>query len=239
MHRARNALLALWLATITVFVAWRELAPAEAAPAPPRTASFDVIDVHRINIVEPDGKPRVILTNSQRFPGAYFDGKEYPHPNRDATGGLLFFNTDGTEAGGISYFNDAQGAGAMFTMDQLNQNEALRLVYQTAHGKHSAGLMVAGDHPNKSLKPLIETDAALRAAKTDAEKQRLKAKLDQLAKEAIGEISQRVFVGKEGDDAELILADKQNRPRLKLLVDGAGNPSIELFDANGKTIKKL
>jgi len=99
--------------------------------------------------------------------------------------------------------------------------------------------MVFDDHPNKSLRPLVEADAALRAAKTDAEKQQLKAKVDQLTKETIGDFGHRVFVGKEGDDAELVLFDKHDNARLRLLVDGAGNPSIELLDAGGKVVKKL
>lgn len=247
MRRFERPLLIAWLVTVTALLAYRELTrPVDAAPAAPaapasRTASFDVIDVHRINIVEPDGKPRAILSNSQRYPGAYFDGKEYPHPDRGQSGGLLFFNDDGTEAGGIAYYNDPKdkAAGAMLTMDQYNQNETMKLIYQEAHGKRAAGLAVFGDHPDKSLKPLVEASAALASAKTDADKQRLQTRVDQLAKDSVGDFTTRAFFGKEGDDAELILGDKQGNPRLRLVVDGAGNPRIELLDAKGKVTKKL
>ncbi|HMA54957.1 MAG TPA: hypothetical protein VKT17_10865, partial [Acidobacteriota bacterium] len=47
-----------------------------------RTASFDSIDVGRINVVEPDGTVRLVLSSKALFPGIIFKKKEYPHPNR-------------------------------------------------------------------------------------------------------------------------------------------------------------
>ncbi len=229
-----------WAATMTVAVAALAIRNLPTADAAPSTASFDQIDVHRINVVEPDGKPRMILTNKQRFPGAIFDGKEYPHPGRDVGGGILFFNDDGTEAGGLAYANDPKdhSAGAIFTMDQYNQNEILALNYDEQDGKRGAGLVVYSDHP-KSLKPVVEANAELKRATTDADKKRLQARMDQLIKDDVGEIAKRVFVGKEADDAMLMLYDKKGKPRLVLRVDGTGEPSLQLLDANGKVTKKL
>lgn len=223
---------------VVAALAIRDLPAADAAPG---TASFDQIDVHRINVIEPDGKPRLILTSKQRFPGAIMDGKEYPHPGRDVGGGILFFNDDGTEAGGLVYTNDPKdhSAGALLTMDQYNQNESIALEYEEQDGKRGAGLIVYNDHPNKSLKPFFEASAELKRATTDADKKRIQGRLDQIAKETGGEMSKRVFVGKEADDALMMLYDKKGKPRLVLRVDGTGEPSLQLLDANGKVTKKL
>lgn len=64
-------------------------------------ANFDQITVHRINVVEPDGTVRMVLSDKAEFPGAYFMGKEYPRSDRKATG-MLFNDDEGTETGGIS-----------------------------------------------------------------------------------------------------------------------------------------
>lgn len=39
--------------------------------------TFDEIDVHRINIFEPDGTLRNVLLDKSRFPGIILKGKEY------------------------------------------------------------------------------------------------------------------------------------------------------------------
>src|SRR5512147_592511 len=62
-------------------------------------ASFDEITVHRVNIVEPDGTLRMVLSDKSEFPGIIIKGKEHPHPDRK-TAGMLFFNDEGTENGG-------------------------------------------------------------------------------------------------------------------------------------------
>jgi len=69
-------------------------------PAP--NASFDQITVHRINVIEPDGTTRMVLSDKAEFPGAYFLGKEYPRTDRDATG-MLFNDEEGTENGGLIF----------------------------------------------------------------------------------------------------------------------------------------
>src|SRR3546814_4807118 len=53
------------------------------ADSGPPKAVFDEISVKRINIVEPGGKYRLVLANSERFPGLFMEGKEYKHHSRD------------------------------------------------------------------------------------------------------------------------------------------------------------
>jgi hypothetical protein len=236
-----------WLSAISAAVAVlavRSVDSTEAAPAAPvlpTSPTFDRLTVHRIDVVEPNGKPRVILSNADKYPGAYFSGKEYPHPGRERLGGLLFFNSDGTEAGGMGYANDTEdghhSAGAILTMDQYNQNETMKLEYQEEDGKRGAGLVVFGDHPDAGLEPVVIANAELLAAKTPAEKAKAQAKLDKLVDTNVGHSSKRVFVGREQDDALVMLSDKQGTPRIVMEVDGKGEPSIQFFDAAGKPTK--
>src|SRR5687767_4636717 len=49
-------------------------------------ARFDTITVQRINVVEPDGKLRMVLTNNNRIPGVVVNGHEYAdYGNRKAS----------------------------------------------------------------------------------------------------------------------------------------------------------
>ncbi|HXN96291.1 MAG TPA: hypothetical protein VN879_17415, partial [Candidatus Acidoferrales bacterium] len=67
-----------------------------------KKASFDEISVRRINIVEPDGTTRMILSNKTDAPGLIIRRKEYPHPDRKSAG-VIFFDDEGTENGGLIF----------------------------------------------------------------------------------------------------------------------------------------
>src|SRR5215510_10032580 len=65
-----------------------------------KKVSFDEIDVKRINLVEPDGTLRLVISNKARFPGLYIKGKEYPHDRN--TAGLIFLNDKAPKNGALS-----------------------------------------------------------------------------------------------------------------------------------------
>jgi hypothetical protein len=81
----------IWIAAITLGAGL--LARSHAA-AQLRAADLGEINVHRISVVEPDAKPRVIISNGPRMAGIYWGGKEFKLNTR-ASGGFLFFNVDG------------------------------------------------------------------------------------------------------------------------------------------------
>jgi hypothetical protein len=47
---------------------------------------FGEIAVLRLNIVEPDGTLRMVISDKARFPGIILHGTEHPHPNRKSAG---------------------------------------------------------------------------------------------------------------------------------------------------------
>lgn len=93
-----------------------------------KKSSLDELTVHRINIVEPDGTPRMILSSEDARPGAFFKGKERPRPDRKGAG-VYFYNNEGTEAGGLIYgsFKDKDGkiaeANVHLSFDQYDQDQ--------------------------------------------------------------------------------------------------------------------
>lgn len=53
-------------------------ATAKAAQPASKSVAFDTLNVQRINVTDADGRTRLIVANSARFPGAIIRGKEYP-----------------------------------------------------------------------------------------------------------------------------------------------------------------
>jgi len=70
---------------------------------------FDVITAERINIVDADGKPRLAISNTARFPDAVVRGKSYKRSIGD-NAGVLFYDVDGTETGGLLSAKAAWGS---------------------------------------------------------------------------------------------------------------------------------
>lgn len=94
-----------------------------AAKSPDERARFRQIDVERINIVNPDGKPAIVLANSRNLPDPIQDGKTIKS-DRGQMPGLIFFNSLGDEVGGLIFDGklDDKGrpkAGMHFSMDRF------------------------------------------------------------------------------------------------------------------------
>jgi len=73
-----------------------------AGSAAAKIQRFDEIDVHRINVREPDGTLRMVISNHSRLPGVIVRGKENPPVDRPYAG-MLFYNDESTENGGLIF----------------------------------------------------------------------------------------------------------------------------------------
>jgi hypothetical protein len=74
-----------------------------AVHADTTTASFDAITVHRINVTDADGKIRLVLFGKQWEPPIILGGKAYPERSGQPDAGLMFYNDQGDELGGLVY----------------------------------------------------------------------------------------------------------------------------------------
>src|SRR6185437_14633762 len=88
---------------------------------------FREIDVERINVVEPDGKLRMTISDAARSPGWIFHGKVVP--GRPKGAGMIFFNDEGEDDGGIAF-------------DHYESDETVTLRYSQNAGRTQSGLMV-------------------------------------------------------------------------------------------------
>lgn len=189
-----------------------------------RSASFDVIDAQRINIKESDGTLRLAISNRTLFPGVLIHNKEQPHPRPMA--GMLFFNDEGTENGGLIYNgsldkNGKPSSGMSLTFDRYQQDQQMQLLGVDDAGTHYAGLTF-NDVADGLDRPFFsERDESLH-------------------RNGIPAITERVFLGKsEARDAMLTLRDGQGKPRLELVVTPAGDAKVRFLDEHGNTTREL
>lgn len=195
--------------------------------------TFQEIDVQRINVIEPDGTIRLVLSNKALFPGILFKGKEYPHPNRK-TAGILFFNDEGTENGGLIFGGqkDEEGKASAYghlSFDQYNQDQVFTLDASEDDGNRKAGLSV-WDRPDYSIEELI----ILLQSVSDLSEKDKKAKLEEFftGRESA---HPRLYLGKSHDGSvSLRLNDRQGRDRLIIEVAPDGTPAIRILDQDGQ-----
>jgi hypothetical protein len=211
------------------------IAAAAFRQAAPAKRKFDEIDVERINVVEKDGRVRLVIANSDRQAVTIVDGKQIL-PNRKRDAGFIFFNDAGDENGGLTYGgrveNGTPRASAGLSFDQFKQDETVTLSYSQDGTNRDAGLTVA-DRPEVS----IAGAARLNDAKTDEERAAIRTRL---VSEGVVGARQRMFAGKDNTGtAKLVLSDGNARPRLILSVDRGGASKIEFLDAAGKVARQL
>jgi hypothetical protein len=191
---------------------------------------FTEVDAERVNIVEPDGTIRLVLSDKTRFPGLILKRKEYPHPR--GTAGLLFFNDEGTEDGGLAYTGAHTDSGNVadgeLMFDQYGQDQTVGIEYSDDRGQRVAGLHVWDRSDTLSIAEMIAQLQTIRAMPEGP----ARARALQALHAASG--ATRLFAGKTADHSAVVaLSDAQGRPRLRLRVDTAGDARIEFLDSTG------
>src|SRR6266498_1791024 len=100
---------------------------------------FTEIDVERINVVEKDGKLKMVISNKERQHPGVMDGMTIP---RKRPPGILFFNEKGDECGGLIFDGDQQnGQFLVVSFDKFRQDQTIQLQHlEGTDGRYFAGL---------------------------------------------------------------------------------------------------
>ena len=212
------------------------------AKAPANHGHFDEITVGRINIVEPDGTKRMVISNKAQFPGDFRQGKEHARPDRRSFAGMLFINEEGTENGGLiqkgSIGADGKiNSGLSLTFDRFRQDQALQLLNNDSENHQSTSVRI-NDVPNFKVTSMDDiTKFGEEASKLPEDKQQ--AFWEKLSNE--NRLSNnRVYLGTTGSKGSaLLLNDAKGKVRMMLLVSAAGKAEIQMLDENGKVEKTI
>lgn len=203
-----------------------------------KAREFDVITAHRVNIVEPDGTMRMMISNKASAPGLYIKNKEYPHETRH-TAGLIFLDDEGTEDGGLIYGLEKGEGGSVesnvhLSFDKYRQDQIFTVDAGREDGKDYSELTMQdrGDYPIEEA-----MEAEHRIAKLPGAEQ--KEAWTKFGETHRGD-EKRVVLGRAKDGAaELRLKDAEGRDRIVMRVEGDGAAKVEILGADGKVIDEL
>jgi hypothetical protein len=204
---------------ITVFCAFS---------APEKTANFDQITVHRLDIVEPDGTLRMVISDKADFPGLIVKNKEaYAHKDR-STAGMIFFNDEGTENGGLIFGGMKDKDGKMSSYGHLSFDRYLQdqvfTIQASEEGTHKAAGLNIDDRPDWPITDMLSLP--------QSEWQKFITSHPQA--------HQRIHLGSNDDrSASLVLKDPDGHPRIVIQVAADGSPALEFLDVNGKVVSQL
>src|SRR5215467_4773790 len=165
-----------------------------------RRQKFEEIDVERINIVEKDGKLRMVISNRERQHPGVVDRKIMPRPNGRPPG-MIFFNPQGNEAGGLIFDeNGGNGHFLQLTFDKSRQDQTLGLRHlESDNGQYFAGLEI-WDRPNNSLADFVTKYEAVQKMANGPEKD---AATQELGREQFS--PERLTIGKMRDKSATIV----------------------------------
>lgn len=201
-----------------------------------KTDTNSEITVERINIVEPDGSLKMVLSNSQKQHAGIINGQ--PLPDRERPAGLIFFNSLGDECGGLVYDGNKEEAGFVLSVDQFRNDQVMQLQYleNVTDKERKYGLQLWGYKKEDSYEERNDGFERMDKLATIEEKDSLlnKMKNDKILME------DRLFIGRHfSQDVGLFIKDDFGHPRIKIYVDADNEPKIEIFDELGLLIKTL
>ncbi len=209
---------------------------------PARHEKFTEIDVERINIMEPDGKYRLIISNRPRSSGPIYKGQPFGYAGGNRPG-LIFFNDEGTENGGLT-FTGQRGADGKYrasthmSFDQFNQDQVLNVDYADNNGQRAVGISML-DRANVDILDMVrERDSIMKTTDTVARGAALKRWAGPRNGEPLA--AQRLFVGRDQSKSAILnMSDPSGRTRLRLMVDSLGAARIEFVNANGRVTSTI
>ena len=202
---------------------------------------FEEVDVERINVVEKDGRVRLVIANEARSP-AVVTGRR----TLGASGGrpgMLFYNDEGDENGGLVFRGRRDSTGRVsaaghLSFDQYGQDQVINLEYEEGDGRRQQGLTVLDRPPQDFFAINARRDSINRMPDGPAKEAARREWALWQGGAPFG--APRLFVGRDPRKAAVLdLKDQYGRSRLRLAVDSLGASRIEFLDDSGRVTLRL
>lgn len=227
--RREIRLLRFYSLGVTLIAGFFLLAAAHEAS---RNATLDTLTVHRINVVDREGKLALVITNHDDFPAPVINGKVYQRSS-GSENGLIFYNERGDEQGGLTWSGIKQADGTFqsdntLSYDSVVTDQLLQVNDGNDNGKTYA-YMTGWNRP--AFDVMLPVIQQVENAKTVAEKRAIIAAHPELR------AATRFLVGYDrANTAQVMLADDKGDPRIRMFVTAAGQAELQFLDADGKVI---
>ena len=249
-----------YAATLTLVVGGLSLAaftrpgPSRVGPIQGTTAKFEVLDVERINVIEPDGKYRIVLSNRPRSIGPIYKGTPFGYPGGGRPG-MIWFNDEGTENGGFTFTGSrcetgtsavtgrpctkgTYSASTHFTFDQFDQDQIFVMNYNDQNGRRRVGLTISDRKDENIFEFAQRIDSVNRI--TDSVKREAAMREVRANPPDDPRVAERLYIGRDvRKNSILDMRDKFGKTRLRLVVDSLGAARIEFLDVDGKVTNSI
>ncbi|MDB4917465.1 MAG: hypothetical protein JWM95_5109 [Gemmatimonadetes bacterium] len=202
------------------------------------------LDVERINVRRPDGKLALVISSTEKSPGNLVRGMQ--RAGGDRGNGIIFYDEDGNEAGGLIYGGTMKVVGrdtiirasGQLSVDRYESDQvaALRYIEDPREG-WVAGLQVS-HYPLHNVAEWVAARDSIDHLPEGQQAAALQALRRRFYNQGKWEIP-RVFVGERGQTAALQMRDMKGRERIRMIVDSLGGARIEFVDTLGKTMARL
>ena len=209
----------------------------------PQKMTLEELDVQRINLREPDGTLRLIISDKSKAPGFIVKGKEYPHPNRSSAG-MIFYNDEGTENGGLIFGGERSPDGAKhssghLSFDAYEQDQTMALDSIQDGSERNTRLQVT-DYPEYSILELLNLMSSIKQLPDAQQKEKMNAFFAERGRPTTRLVLGRGMGKDKGDNSVMLgLNDAQGRPRIVMKVASDGSPSLQMFDGAGNVVGNL
>ncbi len=184
--------------------------------------------------MEPNGRLSLVISDDANQHPGRINGKDLKPRERGA--GMIFFNTDGDECGGLAYDGTKKEAGMVFSVDQYKNDQIMQLQYQQDSGSfltRSYGFKLWDRSDRFTLQNEVDYFDSLQNLHDTAA---LRRGQDALVKEGLLGV-ERLFLGRTKDgNTGLFLRDDKGVPRLRICVGKDNKPLIQVLGDDGQVV---
>jgi hypothetical protein len=212
--------------------------------------TFDTITVQRINVVEPDGTLRMVLSNNSRIPAIVMHGKEYPDfsgRKRSTAAGILFYDAEGSESGGLTFGGrkDSQGAITRFghlSFDRYEQDQMFTIDAVDDGTNHRSSIQMI-DQPDWSIVEYLDLLKTIQGLPESERQARIAQFFETHSTQGVGvrtSLSNEKYPDAPGSSRNALhFFDSQNVQRLEVGLDSSDSPALEVSDETGNLIDRV
>jgi hypothetical protein len=201
-----------------------------------REVTFDTITVHRINVIDRERRRAMIITDHDDFPPPIVNGKVFNRSGGNDSNGIVFYNQRGDEQGALTWAGRRYPNGTFeseneISFDTVNTDQLIHVQDGNVNGKTFSEVIGwnQADYDRPDWETLIRQAEALRSNPT-ALKAFVAAHPWLVSKT-------RYMLGYGLDNtSQVMLADGDGRPRIKMYVTAGGQAELQFLDASGNVV---
>jgi hypothetical protein len=200
-----------------------------------RNATFDTITVHRIDVVDREGKMAMVITDHDDMPPPIINGRVFERHGGADDNGIIFYNQRGDEQGGLiwdgqRFANGTFGSSNALSFDTVNTDQLIHVEDGDENGK-TFSEVIGWNQPDYTTAGFFDLILQADALKTRSQLQAFLAAHPNFGPKT------RFVLGYGAENAsQVVLADAQGRPRIKMYVTADGQAALQFLDVNGNVV---